>query len=173
MSDDTDHRAVAAVSTKTDRSRGHDFLGLHVLADDDSRWTRDPVEQARLACEAGASVVQLRTKHASDATTLDWARSIRELTLRANVRFVVNDRLDIADLAGADGVHLGQDDIPPSAIPKDLRRRLAVGRSTHTPSNSRRPTTKTSTTSRSDLSSELNQRTHPMRRGASRPLSML
>jgi thiamine-phosphate pyrophosphorylase len=47
------------------------------------------------------------------------------------VRFVVNDRFDLALLAEADGVHLGQEDLPPERLPAEARRRLAVGRSTH------------------------------------------
>jgi thiamine-phosphate pyrophosphorylase len=108
------------------------FAGLHVLADDDPRWARDPVEQAAAACRGGAAVVQLRAKHATDARAAAWGRAIRALTREAAVRFVVNDRFDLALLAEADGVHLGQDDLPPAALPAAARARLAVGRSTHT-----------------------------------------
>jgi thiamine-phosphate pyrophosphorylase len=108
------------------------FHGLHALADDDPRWPRDPVEQARAACEGGAHVVQLRTKHATDRQTLEFAHAIRALTRNAGARFVVNDRFDLAIAAEADAVHLGQDDLPPGRIPATLRARLAIGRSTHT-----------------------------------------
>jgi len=104
-----------------------------VLADDDPRWSKDPVAQARDACEGGSRVVQLRVKHATDVQTLEWARAIRAVTREAGARFVVNDRFDIALLSDADAVHLGQDDLPPEALPADARTRLAVGRSTHTP----------------------------------------
>jgi thiamine-phosphate pyrophosphorylase len=107
------------------------FCGLHVLADDDRRWSLGPVEQARAACAGGARVVQLRAKHAPDRETLAWAREIRALTRAAGARFVVNDRFDLALAAEADAVHLGQDDLPPSALPKAAREWLAVGRSTH------------------------------------------
>ncbi len=113
--------------------RGNHFLGLHVLADDDPRWGRDPVAMTRDACAAGAPVVQLRTKYATDSQTLEWARAIRTITRDAGARFVVNDRFDIAMLAEADGVHLGQGDLPPNALPIDVRRQLSIGRSTHTP----------------------------------------
>jgi len=113
--------------------RGEDYRGLHILADDDPRWGSDPVEQATAACAAGVPVVQLRTKHATDAQALDWARMIRSITRESGTRFVVNDRFDLALLCDADAVHLGQGDIPPNALPKNVRERLAVGRSTHTP----------------------------------------
>jgi len=96
------------------------YGGLFVLADDDPRWPLSPVEQARAACAAGARVVQLRTKHATDRETLRWAGEIRALTHAAGVLFFVNDRFDLALAAGADGVHLGQQE------------QLLVGRSTHT-----------------------------------------
>ena len=103
-----------------------------MLADDDPRWGRDPVEQARSACAAGVPVIQLRAKYATDSQCLAWAKAIRILTRESGARFVVNDRFDIALLAEADAVHLGQSDLPPSAIPPDARKRLAIGRSTHT-----------------------------------------
>jgi len=107
------------------------LAGLHVLADDDPRWQRDPVEQARAACDAGADVIQLRAKHATDQVALAWARSIRSETRDAGALFFVNDRFDLALSAGADGVHLGQEDVPPGRIPDAVRRQLLVGRSTH------------------------------------------
>ncbi len=106
--------------------------GLHVLADDDPRWERDPVAQAQAACACGASVVQLRAKTATDREALAWAKAVRELTRRAGALFVMNDRFDLALAAQADGVHLGQEDLPPHRIPPRLRERLLVGRSTHT-----------------------------------------
>ena len=107
--------------------------GLHVLADDDPRWKRDPVEQARAACAGGAAVVQLRAKLATDREVLAWGTEIRAATRAAGVLFFVNDRFDLALAVDADGVHVGQDDIPPARIPGAARARLAVGRSTHTP----------------------------------------
>ncbi len=106
--------------------------GLHVLADDAPHWKRDPVEQARAACQGEAAVVQLRTKHATDRETLAWAAAIRRLTRGCGALFIVNDRFDLALAADADGVHLGQKDLPPARIPAAARRRLLVGRSTHT-----------------------------------------
>ncbi len=105
--------------------------GLMVLADDAPNWKIDPIDQARAACEGGASVVQLRAKHAADPVALEWAEAIREITRKFDVGFFVNDRFDLALAADADGVHLGQEDIPPSRIPMAARSRLLVGRSTH------------------------------------------
>jgi thiamine-phosphate pyrophosphorylase len=105
--------------------------GLMVLADDAPNWKIDPVEQARAACEGGAGVVQLRAKCAPDPLALEWAAAIRAITREFDVAFFVNDRFDLALAADADGVHLGQDDIPPAKIPLAARSRLLIGRSTH------------------------------------------
>jgi len=105
--------------------------GLMVLADDAPSWKTDPIDQARAACEGGASVVQLRAKRATDTAALEWAEAIREITRKFDVGFFVNDRFDLALAADADGVHLGQEDIPPSRIPMAARSRLLIGRSTH------------------------------------------
>jgi len=107
--------------------------GLHVLADAASRWKHDPPQQAEHACAGGASVVQLRAKQALDREVLAWGREIREITRAHDVLFIMNDRFDLALATQADGVHLGQTDLPPDRIPEDVRSRLLIGRSTHTP----------------------------------------
>ena len=107
------------------------YHGLHVIVDDDARWSRDPVAQAKAACVGGTRVIQLRAKCAPDRQVLHWAKAIRELTREAGVLFVLNDRFDIALLAGADAVHLGQEDVSPAQIPREIRTALDIGRSTH------------------------------------------
>lgn len=113
-------------------SRHAALTGLHVLADDAPSWRLGPLEQAEAACDGGAAVVQLRAKHSTDAETLRIASAIRAATKRCGALFIVNDRFDLALAADADGVHLGQSDLPPSAIPAAARKRLVLGRSTHT-----------------------------------------
>ncbi len=63
------------------------------------------------ALEGGAQVIQLREKHLPDREVLSRAREVRILSAKANARFIMNDRPDLARLAGADGVHLGQDEV--------------------------------------------------------------
>ena len=111
--------------------RSDTWAGLHVLADDDPRWRWSPPEQARAACDGGAAVVQLRVKHATDRQALAWGEAIREATRRAGLRFVMNDRFDLALALEADAVHLGQDDLPPARVRAVAGRALALGRSTH------------------------------------------
>jgi thiamine-phosphate pyrophosphorylase len=107
------------------------LCGIHVLADDAPRWKWGPLDQARAACEGGAAVVQLRCKHATDGEALALAHEMRAITRDAGCRFIVNDRFDVALLCEADGVHLGQDDVPPARLPAAARERLLIGRSTH------------------------------------------
>ena len=114
------------------QQRAGRLCGLHVLADDAPHRRHDPVTQSQAACAGGAAVVQLRTKHATDGETLAWATEIRRLTRARGVLFFVNDRFDLALAAAADGVHLGQHDLPPTRVPPEARRRLLLGRSTHT-----------------------------------------
>jgi thiamine-phosphate diphosphorylase len=114
------------------RERTGRLRGLHVLADDAPHRRRDPVAQSRAACAGGAAVIQLRAKQATDGETLAWATEIRRLTRARGVLFFVNDRFDLALAAAADGVHLGQHDLPPARVPPEARRRLLLGRSTHT-----------------------------------------
>ncbi len=75
------------------------------------------------ALAGGADVIQLREKGLPDREWLTRAREVRILTAQARARFIMNDRPDLARLAGADGVHLGQDDI----APRDARRVLGLG----------------------------------------------
>jgi thiamine-phosphate diphosphorylase len=113
-------------------SRAERIRGLYAIADDDPRWPRDPLAQARAALAGGARVVQLRAKHAPDTRALAWAEAIAALCRERGALFLVNDRFDLALAARADGVHLGQDDLPPARVPESARRVLVVGRSSHT-----------------------------------------
>jgi thiamine-phosphate pyrophosphorylase len=86
--------------------------GTYVLTDATLSHGRSHVEVAAEAVAGGADVVQLREKDAPGRVLYDIARQIRRLTLDAGVPFIVDDRVDIALAAGADGVHVGQDDLP-------------------------------------------------------------
>ena len=106
--------------------------GVYALVDDDPRWRNDLRAQLAGALAGGATVVQLRLKHGGDGAVLSFAREALARTREAGALLFVNDRFDLALLAGADGVHLGQDDLAPERIPADARARLLVGLSTHT-----------------------------------------
>lgn len=85
------------------------------------------------ALRGGADIFQLRDKHASDDGILRAAETARALCSEHGALFVVNDRPDLAIAAGADGVHLGQDDMAIEAARAIVGPDLLVGRSTHSP----------------------------------------
>jgi thiamine-phosphate pyrophosphorylase len=88
------------------------MFDLYVVTDSDLSKGRSDAEIARMAYEGGADVVQLRMKHADGGEMLSQAIAIREIAEDMCRIFIVNDRVDIAMASGADGVHLGQSDIP-------------------------------------------------------------
>ena len=89
---------------------------LYVVTDDRLSNGLGHVEVARRALRGGADVIQLRDKEMCSRDLYHIALEIRELTLAAEALFIVNDRLDIALAAEADGVHLGQADLPLPAV---------------------------------------------------------
>ena len=99
---------------------------------------QDPVALAAALLAGGARCLQLRWKPAAPRDVLDAARAIRPLAHDAGALFLVNDRPDLAVLAGADGVHLGQDDLPVAAARRVLGPGCIVGISTHDVAQARR-----------------------------------
>ena len=89
---------------------------LYVITDEAISGGRSHADIARQAVEGGADVIQLRDKAIGGRALLSAALGIREITRQSGALFIVNDRLDIALASGADGVHLGQDDMPASVV---------------------------------------------------------
>ncbi len=84
------------------------------------------------ACiEGGVDVVQLREKHLDDRALLARAALVAPVCRDAGVPFILNDRPDLALAAGADGVHVGQDDVPPEVARRILGDGAVIGLSTH------------------------------------------
>ncbi len=88
------------------------------------------------ALAGGADLIQLREKdpNLSDRERLRRAREVRILTIQAGARLIVNDRPDLARLASADGVHLGQDDVSCRDARRIVGPSALIGISTHEPS---------------------------------------
>jgi thiamine-phosphate pyrophosphorylase len=82
--------------------------------------------------EAGADIVQLREKGAEAGDLLRWSTTFRAAADRYGALFVMNDRPDVAIAAGADGVHLGQNDLPPAVARQLMGTEMLIGLSTHT-----------------------------------------
>jgi thiamine-phosphate pyrophosphorylase len=103
---------------------------LYVLVTD-SLCRASLVGTVKEAALGGAQIIQLREKDLDDRTLLARARDVREVTRSSGVLFIVNDRPDIARLADADGVHLGQDDLPIREARRILGPGALIGVSTH------------------------------------------
>ena len=100
----------------------------------DRAWTGPMtlLQQAEAALQGGVTCLQLREKHLEDDAFLAEAREMAALCRRYRVPFIVNDRVDIALACGADGVHVGQDDMEVSAVRRMAGDKLMVGVSAHT-----------------------------------------
>jgi thiamine-phosphate pyrophosphorylase len=92
---------------------------------------RDHVAVAEAALAGGADMIQLRDKTPDLRRLLPQARRIRAACRAHGALFIVNDRLDLALAAGADGVHVGQDDLPATVARRLLGPHLVLGVSTH------------------------------------------
>jgi thiamine-phosphate pyrophosphorylase len=105
---------------------------LYVILDRVAARGRDLDEILAATIEGGCRMVQLREKEWPSGRLLPLAERLGGRCRRAGVTFIVNDRVDLAVAVGADGVHLGQDDLPPRAARPLLRPGMILGRSTHT-----------------------------------------
>ena len=92
---------------------------------------RNPTDLAHAMLDGGARLLQLRWKGAATRDVLAAAATIRDLTRARSALFLVNDRPDIARAVEADGVHLGQDDLPVAAARRVLGPDTLIGVSTH------------------------------------------
>lgn len=105
--------------------------GLYLVLDRTALKGRDEVEVAAAAIRGGVKAIQIRDKQRTKAELLTTARKLKDLCAEKGVLFIVNDHLDIALVAGADGLHLGQDDMPPAEARRILPINMLIGCSTH------------------------------------------
>jgi thiamine-phosphate pyrophosphorylase len=94
-----------------------------------------PVDVLESVVEAGVDVVQLRMKDADAVEIIEIGDHMQQVCESLGVLFVVNDRPDLALALSADGVHLGQDDLPPTVARDMLGPDVLIGRSTHSPAD--------------------------------------
>jgi len=103
---------------------------LYCFSPGDFLMGRDPIEMIAAQIRGGADVIQLREKNMPKRQALALGLAIRKLTTQEGVPFIVNDDLDLALILEADGVHLGQDDIP-IQYARPLMKDKIIGISTH------------------------------------------
>ncbi len=104
---------------------------LYVILDKKCQRGRSFLETAQAAIRGGADVIQLRDKELSTKELIQQGIPVRELTRQTGTVFIVNDRVDVAVALQADGIHLGQDDLPIETAKKILGFQVLIGKSTH------------------------------------------
>ena len=107
-------------------------LPSYLYAMVDTAGGHEPVELARTLLASGARILQLRLKDYPSRDLLTIATAIADLCREHGALFIVNDRADIARLAQAGGVHVGQDDLPLAATRTVVGDKMLIGVSTHT-----------------------------------------
>ncbi len=121
-------------------ARPHSLSGLYVILDPSVCPAHPLVEVLATAAEAGASLFQYRNKTASMKEAYVEALALRRAAAKAGVLFIVNDRCDLALAVNADGVHLGQGDLPLYMAKKVMGPDKLIGISTHSPDQVREAT---------------------------------
>jgi len=115
-------------------------LGLYVITGDYPELGRSHLDVARAGLEGGADAIQLRAKDVGGRDMLELCLRIRDMVDGSGREclFIVNDRVDVALAAGADGVHLGQEDLPASPARSLLKEDMIMGISVISPETARR-----------------------------------
>lgn len=110
---------------------------IYALTDDKLSRGRSVIEVVNSMLLAGVKIIQYREKEKKSGLMLRECREIRRLTLEAGACFIVNDHVDIAMLCDADGVHVGQDDLPVPEVRGLVGPEKIIGLSTHSPEQAR------------------------------------
>ncbi|KJS14566.1 MAG: thiamine-phosphate pyrophosphorylase [Peptococcaceae bacterium BRH_c4b] len=113
---------------------------LYGITSEEHSMGRRNVEVVSLMIEAGIKVVQYREKYKNMAEKYSECIELREITRQAGVAFIVNDYVDLAIMVDADGVHVGQDDLPVNRIRELVGQHMIIGLSTHSPEQARAAT---------------------------------
>lgn len=111
---------------------------LYLVTDRGLSLGRSTVDIVRAAVAGGATCVQLREKSCSTRDFLTEARLVRELLRGTNVPLIINDRIDVALAVQADGVHLGQTDMPIRDARRLVGRAMVIGISAESPDDALR-----------------------------------
>lgn len=109
-----------------------DQTDLYVVITESFCAGRPALDILRAVLEAGVGIVQLREKELDDRVLFDRCLAFRDLTRRADALLIIDDRVDIALAGGADGVHLGEHDLP-VAEARNIAPDLIIGASAHNP----------------------------------------
>ena len=106
---------------------------IYALTGEEYALGRSNIEVVQLLVAAGIKVIQYREKEKKMGEQYRECLAIRQITRDAGVTFIVNDHVDLAMLVEADGIHLGQDDLPPEQVRSLVGSKMIIGLSTHSP----------------------------------------
>jgi len=120
------------ISRVSRRDKIERISGLYVILDRQFLVGREEVDVARQIIEGGARVIQLRDKQSKKGDLLLVAQKVRELCSQTGIPFIINDYLDLVMAVDADGLHVGQEDLPLSVIRRELPIDKIVGCSVKT-----------------------------------------
>ncbi|MGF9913516.1 thiamine phosphate synthase [Paenibacillus ehimensis] len=109
------------------RSDVRRYLSVYLVMDLSGHEGRSALDIARAALDGGVTMIQLREKKAPLSRVIEEGRALRELCREFGVPFLVNDRVDVAQALDADGVHVGQDDLPGAEARKLLGEHKIIG----------------------------------------------
>ncbi|MEH7348080.1 thiamine phosphate synthase [Gottfriedia acidiceleris] len=105
---------------------------LYLVTDRDVLGSRDLVQSVEEAIQGGTTIVQIREKNCSSLDFYQVAMQVKEVTSKYNVPLIINDRLDIALAIKADGLHIGQEDLPLTVARKIVGEDMIIGVSAST-----------------------------------------
>ncbi|WP_096439904.1 thiamine phosphate synthase [Alteribacter populi] len=106
-------------------------FNLYAITGEEFHAGRELIEVMEEAIHGGVDIIQLRDKTSSKVDVLEKAKKLRRLTKDHDVLFIINDHIDVALAVNADGIHLGQDDLPLSEARKIVGPDMIIGISTH------------------------------------------
>ena len=107
--------------------------GVYGITAEEYSLGRSNLEVVSRMIASGIRVIQYREKEKSMGRKYLECLKIREMTAKAGVTFIINDHADLALLVGADGIHIGQDDLPPEKVRELVGAEMIIGLSTHSP----------------------------------------
>lgn len=127
-----------SLSSKLNKIRLQDKNLYLVTSSDNFDNDEDFLNAVAASLKGGVQLLQLREKNHNAKRTIELGKKLRELTSIYDCIFIINDRIDIAQIVEADGVHLGQDDVDIKTARQILGDKMIIGTSTHCPEDAQR-----------------------------------
>jgi thiamine-phosphate pyrophosphorylase len=110
---------------------------IYCILSEEHSSGRDNIEVVKEMIDADIKIIQYREKNKEMGEKYEQCLKIRKMTQSAGVFFIVNDHVDLAMMTEADGLHLGQEDLPIEAVKKIVGNDIVIGLSTHSPSQAK------------------------------------